>query len=166
MKRKGQSSDMMSVVIIALLVPIILTLFYLVQVSTTNSTKGSFTKGVTDYSFAAVANNTAQSLGQNYVYEDAGLTFNGTGTVTEGTNYTVDWDAGELTWIGPSLENDSTWLIDYEYFEDDQYTTFTGISEDTDSGYELGGVLPIALVGIAILVALMSAVGAFVFLKR
>lgn len=157
---------MLTAVVVALMIPLIIIIMYVVQVQMTNSVEGTLTLSTTDYYFAPVANNTAQTLGQNFVFEDAGLTFNGTGTLTEDVNYSVDWDAGTLTWIGPSLENNSGYQIDYEYFVDDYRNTFDDITSSADDSYDMAGILPIAIIGIAVLSAIIGALAGFILLRR
>jgi len=156
---------MLTAVVVALMIPLIILIMYVVQANLTNAVEGTLTLSVTDYVFAAVANNTAQTLGQNYLYEDAGLTFNVTG-LTEDVNYTVDWDAGTLTWTAYGTENSSDYAIDYEYFVDSHRLTFDDIDSSANDSYDMAGILPIAIIGIAVLSAIIGALAGFVLLRR
>jgi len=163
--KKGQSVPALTSIVLALVIPLLILIMYVINVSVTNATEGVITISVTDYFLAAGLNNTALSLGQNYLYEDASLTFNETG-LTEDVNYTVDWTAGTVTWVGPSNENSSAYDIDYEYFMDANRLTFDSISSNADDSYDMAGILPIAIIGIVVLSMIVGAIGGFAYLKN
>ena len=164
--RKGQA-EMISAVVVALMIPLIIMIMYVVQATMTNSVEGTITVTATNALLAAGLNNTALSLGQDFIYEDQGLTFNATGLV-EDLNYTVDYDAGTITWIGHlgDNENSSAYEVDYEYFLNAQRATFDDMSGTADDSYGMAGSLPIAIIGIAVLAAIIGALAGFVLLRR
>jgi len=56
--------------------------------------------------------------------------------------------------------------VDTDGWTTAQNTTLTDITGNANDSYDLAGILPIALIGIAILVAILAAVGGLVALRR
>lgn len=93
MQRKGQSVNMISAVVVALMIPLIIMIMYVVQVSFTNAID------------------------------------------------TDDWSA-------------------------EQNATLDDITGTADDSYGMAGILPIAIIGIAVLSAIIGALAGFVLLRR